>query len=192
MPAVTDNCSTSANLTVTFAPGSLGTCATNGNSTGSAVTFSTSGAAANQTCFNLNETFDTSASTPYWSIANAAGFDPSANYSRIWYQQVNITGKVGSGKVATQFLQLYPEYGCSEASDYVARPTYGMSCQSGVDGECNSAPHSIASFSVSHNAFEDGGKCLDFKNEESAAAGLAPGAWTTLVVLLVTAGFAAL
>lgn len=175
---------------MTFAPESLGTCATNSNATGSAITFSTSGVTANHTCFNLNETFTANASTPYWSIANAAGFDPSANYSRVWYQQVNITGKVGAGKVATLFLQLYPEYGCSEASDFVTRPTYGTSCQSSVDGECDSATYSIASFSVLNQAFEDNGKCIDFKNEESAASSLTPRAWTILAVLLAAAGFA--
>lgn len=152
---------------MTFAPDSLGRCATRSNATLSTVTFSTFALPPNQTCFNLNDTFVPNTSTPYWSISNAGGFDQTANYSRIWYQQVNLTGRLDAGSVAPLFLQLWPDRDCGEASDYISRPTIGTSCQSGESGECRTIPYSVASFNILNEIFVEQGRCLDFHREQN-------------------------
>lgn len=210
-PAVNRNPCSSLNLTLTFADDSTDSCSTSNNASASAVTFSTSSIPNGFVCFNLNETFTanrssgvvTSGHTDYpaidWITHNGAGFDPNANYSRIWYQQTNATGTdgAGAGKLAARYLLVYPGYNCNQVSDYTTRSIYLQSCQSDVGGQCNTAWYSVASFQIAPGdsaprsgfGIGDGG-CIDFYGEtlKDGGANAVSGSLRAAIVAAVIVG----
>nr|POE86590.1 hypothetical protein CFP56_46774 [Quercus suber] len=172
---------------------SLNTCATPNNLSSSfGISFTTFSVPVSPTCINLNETFTSQTSDGFtaaegnthyqssgngaigvnWTVSGGFNFSPNTNYSHIFYQQVNTSddGTSGRGEAAERYVKIHPEYGCKDGSDYLARPLYGYSCQSGAGGQCNQAAYSVASFEivVGSQVNTNGRKCLDFAEEGGA------------------------
>ena len=156
---------TSLNLTLRFLPSnpdSDSTCAY--SNTTSALTFTASTAPKQYHCFNLAELFTGNATSGfvnqsrpsewydsglYWSISNSETFDAQANYSQILYRQALKDQEPGS--YAVKRVNLYGGLDCTERDPHDEKGLldwYGLSCWSGVEGDCGSLPHAVASFAV--------------------------------------------
>lgn len=95
-------------------------------------------------------------------MLNAAVFDASANYSRIFYQQQNVT-QSEEGKDAARLLQAFSGRDCvqTNSSTEALYPILGWSCQSSANGSCYQTNYAIKSFSVvsAGEVNAAGGKC---------------------------------
>lgn len=127
-----------------------------------------------------------------WVTENGVGFDAHANYSRIWYQQVNATGDISDGKLGSRYVMIYPNYDCREASDYLARSIYLYSCQSDAGGQCDTVTYNVASFSIVNinqylrSGYAHHDKCERFLRETGAAAVASGSLWAAAVAVFIT------
>lgn len=139
-------------------------------------------------CFNLHEIFaqnstirdrNETPSTPvpqteqgiWWVIHNPESFDPSANYSHIWYQQVYPGGNVGAGRRGERSLSIYNGRDCQQVGDPL-QPWLGWSCQTKFGGDCEIVPYSVQSFSINRTDPAPAGDefdCWSFAYQGSAA-----------------------
>jgi len=177
MTTLTDH-AYSQNVTLRFLPSSPdsdSTCAAYSNST-SALTFTTENIPAQSHCFNFAELFGGNATSGFvnqsnsgqwqqygihWALENADKFDAQANYSNVLYRQAAYEQEPGS--YAMRRVNLYGGLDCTERDpndDKGLLDWYGLSCWSGVEGECGALPYSIASFTVMPVAEDSDGTCL--------------------------------
>jgi hypothetical protein len=93
---------------------------------------------------------------------NAGAYDASANYSRIFYQQQNVT-QPQEGKDAARLLEVFSGRDCTQtnSSAEALLPILGWSCQSSSNGSCYQAAYEINSFTVvsAEQVNSAGGKC---------------------------------
>lgn len=132
-------------------------------------------------CFNLDELFTEgnhsgviqqslalqSQPTNFtWSSLGNENYDAQANYSQLWYQQENISGKIGAGQDAARQLSVYSGRDCHSINGSEPRtlePWIGWTCQSEVGGQCDRVPISIKSFLIADASSINKGypKCWD-------------------------------
>jgi hypothetical protein len=166
----------SSNLTIAFSPASLDSCASPSNaSEAGGIIFTTAGVPAENECFNLDELFSgpsnglvtqngTAAfpsSNPQnftYSISNQEAYDPSMNYSRVFYQQSYPEAPSPSDQdelpddTALRIFHLFSDVDCRSAINQTREvgqrvlPWYGYSCLS--DGQCNEAAINAKSFMI--------------------------------------------
>jgi hypothetical protein len=79
----------------------------------------------------------------------ADAFDASANYSRIFYQQQNVT-QPQEGMNAARLLEVFSGRDCiqTDRSAEALLPILGWSCQSSGNGSCYQTNYGIKSFLV--------------------------------------------
>ncbi|KAG9664404.1 hypothetical protein KCU95_g828, partial [Aureobasidium melanogenum] len=153
------------NLTFSFSPASLDTCASNGSA--KAITFTTSSVPPTYQCFNIEDLFASSnTSSTYgsrttqqssitsyeeisWRIFNADAYSTQTNYSRIWYQQQNVTSPA-QGEDAARIFEVFSGRDCHQtgSSNETVYPIWGWTCQSSASGECYETPYNIMSFQI--------------------------------------------
>ncbi|KAI5211564.1 hypothetical protein AUEXF2481DRAFT_5249 [Aureobasidium subglaciale EXF-2481] len=175
------------NLTFSFSPSTLNTCATNGST--EAVTFTTSSVPATYQCFNLEDLFSSSTSSSYgsrttqspqssvpyeeiaWRLFNTDAYSNQLNYSRVWYQQQNVTSP-NQGEDATRLLEVFSGRNCQQtnASAETVHPILGWTCQSSGNGDCYEAPYNIMSFQVGSAAAVNS----QYKKCWTASTGMGP------------------
>jgi hypothetical protein len=131
------------------------------------------------TCFNVSDIFSQKNSTGFqnatqhiytfapngtqvtlepngvdWWLGNQGSFDSKANYSRIWYNQVNQTD-AEAGEAAGWVLYIYAFDDCEQLGDDNSNPDdfpwFESSCQTEEAGQCQTVPYSIKSFAI-HSA----------------------------------------
>lgn len=90
-----------------------------------------------------------------WLLRNQELYDPNANYSRVWYQQVNQTG-AKEGKEASWVFYTYAFPDCEQVGlgiedPYEVSPWFETSCQTGPDGQCRTTPKPIRSFGINRS-----------------------------------------
>ncbi|CAD0100287.1 unnamed protein product [Aureobasidium mustum] len=154
----------STNLTFSFSPATLDTCAANGSA--EAITFTTSSVPPTYQCFNIEDLFASSnTSSSYgsrtsqqstityeevsWRIFNADTYSTQTNYSRLRYQQQNITSP-SQGEDAARMLEVFSGRDCHQtgSSNTTVYPILGWTCQSSASGDCYEAPYNIMSFQI--------------------------------------------
>ncbi|KAM0699436.1 hypothetical protein Q7P36_000438 [Cladosporium allicinum] len=201
---------TSLNLTLRFLPSTPdspeSTCAY--SNTTNALTFTTSTTPKQYHCFNIAELFTGNATSGfvnqsrpsewydsglYWSISNAETFDAQANYSRILYRQAEKDQEPGS--YAVKRVNLYGGLDCTERDPHDEKGLldwYGLSCWSGVEGDCGSLPHAVASFAVLPVGSTEG-TCLVYAQLGAGVGGVQPlKAVASVLVGVFVAGWLAL
>ncbi|KAG9660492.1 hypothetical protein KCU95_g3399, partial [Aureobasidium melanogenum] len=126
------------------------------------VNFSTSVTPASITCFNLADVFASNASSEQsYTVSNAQDFSSQANYTSLFYQQLNesINGDgsgIGTGKDAARVVEVFPGEDCREIDGLA---WFGFSCQN-ADGELYVIPGGVKSFSIVSKAESvNKGKC---------------------------------
>jgi hypothetical protein len=163
------------------------TCTYAYGNTSRALTFTTASVPPQSKCFNFAEFFGGNATSGfinqtipayseeggiYWSIENADEYDPGANYSNILYRQAAHEHEAGS--YASRRVNLYGGVDCTEPDPSDAQRLldwYGLSCWSGVEGECGSLPYRIASFAVLPVPEDEDGTCMAFAQLGAGAGG---------------------
>ena len=183
------------NITVTFfGDDEEASCQANDTSRGLILTSSSVPSAF--TCFNLTDTFSQSNDTGFqnatqriydehgdiiqpngidWLLQNGDMFDSKTNYSRVWYEQFNQTGKKEAGEPAPWVFYVYAFPDCQQVGgddfDEDQYPWFETSCQTKVGGQCQTLPYSIKSFgihsSVEYNARH--GRCEAWAYKGAAA-----------------------
>ncbi|KAG9603284.1 hypothetical protein KCU77_g1204, partial [Aureobasidium melanogenum] len=152
------------NLTFSFSSATLDKCASNGSA--EAITFTTSSVSPSYQCFNIEDLFASSnTSSSYgartsqqssisyeeisWRIFNANAYSPRTNYSRIWYQQQNVTSPT-QGEDAERIFEVFDSRDCYQTgpTNETVYPILGWTCQSSANGECYEAPYNIRSFQI--------------------------------------------
>lgn len=104
----------------------------------------------------------------HWLLRNRDNFDSKANYSQVWYEQVNQTGEIKAGEDSPWVFYVYAFEDCQQnrgkGEPHEAWPWFENSCQTEIGGECRTVPYSIKSFaihpSVEYNVRHDG--CLEW------------------------------
>lgn len=113
-----------------------------------------------------------------YTLDNLDTYDAGANYSQVWFQQVNLTSEeVGEGESAGRFFKVYSLPDCATLStanggdDPVEwNPWYEQSCQSASGGNCHLVPHNIQSFSIQQDTSDSYGQgCQDWVFPGSAS-----------------------
>ncbi|KAM0428875.1 hypothetical protein ACHAPT_006675 [Fusarium lateritium] len=167
------------NLTVAFfADDEEDSCqADNANKTSKGLVLTTSDLPSAYTCFNLSDIFSQSNDTGFknatsrvydldfnliepngvnWLLRNRDNFDSKTNYSRVWYEQVNVTGEIEAGKDAPWVFYVYAFDDCIQTGGddypYEEWPWFENSCQTEIGGQCRTVPYSIKSFAIHHSS----------------------------------------
>ncbi|KAG9524356.1 hypothetical protein KCV07_g1882, partial [Aureobasidium melanogenum] len=187
--------SSGINLTVTFSDHESGTCA---NTTqGQGITFSTYMVPYTSVCFNLDDLFaennhsgviqqglalQSQPTNFSWSAFGNENYDSQANYSQLWYQQENVTGKIGAGQDAARQLSVYSGRNCHSINGSEPRtlePWFGWTCQSEVGGQCDQVPISIQSFLIADASSINSGypKCWDAALMGETSKATVPSVW---------------
>ncbi|OAA74728.1 hypothetical protein LEL_08309 [Akanthomyces lecanii RCEF 1005] len=171
------------NLTIAlFADSQADSCGANDIS--NAISLTTNSIPVSFTCFNVLDTFSRSnnSTTGFqpgaasyhddgeqrngvaWLLQNKHLYDGNANYSRVWYSQVN-TSRVDPGKAGKWVFYTYALPNCEQlAKGRPSRPNdhpwYETSCQTSVDGQCRVTAGPIVSFAINtavgYNPAHDG------------------------------------
>lgn len=102
-----------------------------------------------------------------WWLHNQGSFDSNANYSGVWYEQVNLTGEIKAGEDARWAFYIYPLDDCEQIAlgadqdDLYKYPWFETSCQTEKGGQCQTVPYSIRSFAIANSQlyYEDLGPC---------------------------------
>ncbi|KAJ4328365.1 hypothetical protein N0V84_001236 [Fusarium piperis] len=163
------------NITVAFfADNEEDSCQANdANKTTKGLVLTTSDLPSAYTCFNLSDIFSQSNDTGFmnatsrvydldyelldpngvhWLLRNRDNFDSNANYSRVWYEQVNQTGEIKAGEDSPWVFYVYAFEDCQQTGGnddpYEAWPWFENSCQTEIGGECRTVPYSIKSFAI--------------------------------------------
>jgi hypothetical protein len=154
------------------------TCTYAYSNTSRALTFTTASVPPQFHCFNFAELFGGNATSGFvnqtnpaysevggihWSIGSADAYDPGAIYFDILYRQPACEHEPGS--YASRRLNLYGGVDCTEPDPNDAQRLldwYGLSCWSGVEGECGSLPYGIASFALLPVPEDEDGTCMTF------------------------------
>lgn len=163
----------------------------------------TSSLPSSYTCFNLTDIFSQSNDTGFqngsqpiydyngdllepngvsWQLQNQDVFDSKANYSRVWYEQMNQTGDIKAGKDAPWVLYIYAFPDCEQVGgddfDQDDYPWFETSCQTEPEGECQEVPYPIKSFAILSAAGYNGnhGGCETWAYM-GAAATIGHGVW---------------
>ncbi|KAK2616341.1 hypothetical protein QQS21_000775 [Conoideocrella luteorostrata] len=199
----------SGNLTVAFFPDDQDA-ACQSSDTSKGLVLTTNSLPTTYTCFNTSDIFSQGNNTGfkkniqtvydgdgkpiepngiYWLLHNKELYDAKANYSRAWYQQVNISGKIEEGQPAPWIFKVFPFADCKDAGGddkpYKEWPWFESTCQTGSKGSCRPTPHPILSFSI--GAARDGSKsqCSTwaFRGDATAAGGTS--SWVALCASLL-------
>jgi hypothetical protein len=94
-----------------------------------------------------------------WLLSNKEKYHPSANYSRIWYEQVNQTGEIEPGADGSWALHIYAVKDCDrlkpgdEPDDIFDYPWMEISCPTEEGGKCQKVPYSIQSIAIDQTRF---------------------------------------
>lgn len=91
-----------------------------------------------------------------WLIRNKDHYDPKANYSNVWFRQVNTSETRHEGKAASWVFYTYAFPDCEqqhhdkdgEHTDPKDTPWFETSCQTSDDGQCKLTPNPIVSFYI--------------------------------------------
>ena len=150
-----------------FADSKKAPCEANDTSQGLVLTTAT--IPASFTCFNLSDIFSQTNDTGFqndtqhiynvpqpngisWLLQNRDAYDAAANYSHVWYDQVNISGKTGEGKEAQWVFAVYAFPDCRQVGgkghDQNQYPWFETSCQTKSGGQCRTVPYPIRSFGI--------------------------------------------
>ncbi|KAB5563164.1 hypothetical protein GE09DRAFT_1056873 [Coniochaeta sp. 2T2.1] len=202
------------NLTVAFLPTSEeATCEQ--NNIANAVSLTTDTVPTHYVCFNLTEFFSQANDTgtrngSKWSstevyqgveytLGNRRSYDPDANYTNVWYQQVKLGGSdVKPGAEGHWVFYMYAFEDCIQngGDEYEIEewPWFETSCQTNDVGECRQVPKPIRSFAIGpgddYNAIH--GRCevwarlgegASMWNRQTAALLVVAAAMATLLVL---------
>jgi hypothetical protein len=93
---------------------------------------------------------------------NANAYSAQTNYSRLWYQQQNVTSP-SQGQDAARIFEVFSGRDCRQtnSSTEAVYPVLGWTCQSSAGGDCYEAPYNIMSFQVGSAAMINAGskKC---------------------------------
>ena len=168
------------------------------------------------TCFNVSDIFSSNASTGFqndtygdslrgapeprgvfYLLKNMDAYDKDANYTNIWWKNVNDTGDIGDGDSSRWVIHTYAFDDCEQVGlhdeEYDYYPWYTASCQTGSDGKCQMAPKAIKSFAIaSAYKYEGDGDCSAWAKlsvaprlgqQASMMAGLVAGAAAYFLVL---------
>ncbi|THW90557.1 hypothetical protein D6D15_04483 [Aureobasidium pullulans] len=155
-------------------------------------------------CFNLDELFTENNNTGIvqqseilqsrptnfsWSASGNENYNLLANYSQVWYQQTNITGKIGAGQDAARQLSVYSGRDCHSINGSELRtlePWIGWTCQSEAGGQCDTVPISIKSFLIADASSINNGypKCWDDAVMGGASRARVASLWIVGVVLV--------
>lgn len=166
------------NITVAFFPNSEEETCKQDN-IAKAVSLTTSTIPSGFVCFNLTDLFTQSSnngSQGVWKIpddtpsegvdymlTNRGSFDAATNYTNVWYQQANQTGKPGED--GTWVFYTYAFADCvqngGDAFDPKDYPWFETSCQTKDGGECQQLPQPVKSFAIGPAAAYNAGhgKC---------------------------------
>ncbi|KAH7348372.1 hypothetical protein BKA65DRAFT_594220 [Rhexocercosporidium sp. MPI-PUGE-AT-0058] len=164
------------NITVSFFPGSESTCPKNSTA---ALILTTSSRPSGYTCFNLTDIFTSNSTTGtqgLWHnrninsstfrgvdyfLENRDAFDPAANYSRVWYEQVNETGTIKPGTDGAWVFYTYAFLDCQQVGgdkfEMKEYPWFETSCQTKPGGECRDVMKSVKSFAIGPAALYNAG-----------------------------------
>ncbi|RSL65937.1 hypothetical protein CEP54_004011 [Fusarium duplospermum] len=181
--------------------------ANDANKTTTGLVLTTSDLPSAYTCFNLSDIFSQSNDTGFmnatwrvydsdydlrepngvhWLLRNRDNFDSKANYSRVWYEQVNQTGEIKAGEDSPWVFYIYAFEDCEQMmagtdDPYEKWPWFENSCQTEIGGECRTVPYSIKSFAIHQSlAYNIGhGGC-----EEWAFLGAAPRVGESVLALV--------
>lgn len=148
------------------------------NDTSQGLVLTTSTLPNSYTCFNLTDIFSQNNDTGFqdsqsqishppderihpngihWLLRNRDSFDRQANYSRVWYEQVNQTGEAKAGEDAPWVFYIYAFPDCEQTAgddvEYDQNPWFETSCQTEAGGQCRTVPNPIRSFAI-HSARE--------------------------------------
>lgn len=168
------------NLTVAFLPTSEeATCEQ--NNIANAVSLTTDTVPTHYVCFNLTDFFsqanDTgtkngskwSSSEVYqgveYTLGNRRSYNPDANYTNVWYQQVKLGGDVKPGAEGDWVFYMYAFENCIQTGgddyEYDDWPWFETSCQTKDVGECQQVPKPIRSFAIGTGDYYNSihGKC---------------------------------
>lgn len=148
------------------------------------VNFSTSVTPASITCFNLADVFASNASSEQsYTVFNAQDFSSQANYTSLFYQQLNesINGDgsgIGTGKDAARVVEVFPGEDCREIDGLA---WFGFSCQN-ADGELYVIPGGVKSFSIVSKAESvNKGKCWVHAEYGGAASTIFKGCFVAVM-----------
>ena len=91
-----------------------------------------------------------------WLIRNKDHYDPMANYSNVWFRQVNESGTRHEGEAASWVFYTYAFPDCQqqhrdgpgEHTDPEDSPWFETSCQTSDKGQCRLTPNPIMSFYI--------------------------------------------
>lgn len=147
--------------------------------TSNALVLTTSSVPRAYTCFNVTDIFSQSNNSGFqndtsliwdhgpdpvehhppgiaWLLQNQDAFDSKANYTRVWYEQVNQTGEIKAGEDGAWVFYTYAFPDCEqvggddfELADY---PWFETSCQTESGGQCQTVPSPIKSFAIASAA----------------------------------------
>ncbi|KAG4431472.1 hypothetical protein IFR05_013044 [Cadophora sp. M221] len=85
-------------------------------------------------------------------LSNQAAYNPSTNYTRVHYTQVNQTGEIKASAAGRWVFYTYPFLDCAQVGgdDFKMEeyPWFETSCQTGVEGECRDVVKSVRSFAI--------------------------------------------
>lgn len=123
-----------------------------------------------------------------WAAFGNENYNARANYSQLWYQQENVTGKIGAGRDAARQLSVYSGRDCHSINGSEPRstePWFGWTCQSEAGGQCDQVPISIKSFLIADASSINRGhpKCWDAALMGQASTASIPGLWPLSVTL---------
>ncbi|KAG9230223.1 hypothetical protein BJ875DRAFT_162657 [Amylocarpus encephaloides] len=176
------------NLTLTFYdPSNAITGCTPGVAPSPGLTFSLQSVPLSHTCFDFDDYFTSLANTTSrnnpstdipmrFLITGAENYDPSANYSGVYYHQPGPQGD----DMAKRWANLYEDAGCLQDT----HPSIGYSCQS--EGTCDVVPFSVQSFSVNNVDSFKGDCLLKARNGQNSAAGRSVGFLTVGLCVVFT------
>ena len=145
-----------------------------------AISLTTSSLPTGYTCFNLSDLFNQSLDTGSqglwhhsstsnttslginYTLHNRDTFNPSTNYTNVWYQQVNLTGEIKPGEAGRWVFYTYSFEDCEQVGgddflpvkDY---PWFETSCQTKEGGQCQELPQPVKSFAIGPSVGYDAG-----------------------------------
>jgi hypothetical protein len=87
-----------------------------------------------------------------WVVSNLDNYDSNTNYTNVWYEQNQVTGKVEEGVNGRWVFYTYAFEGCQQLGkehfDHDKNPWFETSCQTKDGGQCRTVPNPIKSFAL--------------------------------------------
>ncbi|PVH80093.1 hypothetical protein DL98DRAFT_549338 [Cadophora sp. DSE1049] len=165
------------NLTVAFFPSIEGaTCSQ--SPIDNAISLTTYSIPTGYVCFNLTDLFTQSSDTGSqglwhqssssnttnqgvnYTLHNRDAYNPSTNYTNVWYEQVNQTDEIKPGEAGRWVFYTYTFEDCEQVGgdDFLPVkdfPWFETSCQTMDGGQCQELPQPVKSFAIGPSAGYD-------------------------------------